>query len=87
MSYTAKRPDVIQRSRRQSRPRRAPLPESEQVQLERMACSMGPIAAARALGVKVDTLHSARSGAPVNPSTRSTMLASGWLLPERNPAP
>lgn len=85
MSYTTKRPDVIARARRQPRPSRAPLPESERVQLERLAVSMGPIAAARALGVKVDTLHSARSGAPINPSTREAMLASGWL--KGNPAP
>lgn len=80
MSYTAKRPDVMQRTRRARRPSRAPLPEVERVQLDRLAVSMGPIAASRALGIKVDTFHAARSGEALNPSTVAKMRASGWLL-------
>lgn len=81
MSYTNKRPDVIQRARRASRPSRAPLPEVERVQLDGLAASLGPIAAARALGITVNTFHSARSGAPINPSTREAMIARQWLQP------
>jgi hypothetical protein len=76
--HTTRRPDVIARVRRASR---APLPESERRQLDLLVAGLGPIAAARSLGVKVGTLHSARTGADVNPSTRATMQASGWLLP------
>jgi DNA-binding CsgD family transcriptional regulator len=71
---------------RQRPERRAALPEVERRQLLRLAAGLGPIAAARALGITVNTFQAALSGAAINPSTRATMLNSGWLLSEESTA-
>jgi len=79
MSYTNKRPDAIQRTRRRQRPSRAPLAESERQQLARLGASLGPLVAARTVGLDFETFKAAVAGNAINPSTAAKLRNSPWL--------
>jgi hypothetical protein len=64
------------RTRRQNR---APLAESERQQLARLGASLGPLVAARTVGLDFETFKAAVAGNAINPSTAERIRSSGWL--------
>jgi hypothetical protein len=64
---------------KQSTPKRAPLVDQERAALRRLMANLGPNIAARTLGIKPSTLHSAALGNDVNPSTARQLHESYWF--------
>lgn len=64
------------RTRRQNR---APLAEAERQQLARLGASLGPLVAARTVGLDFETFKAAVAGNAINPSTAAKLRASPWL--------